>query len=100
MTDIIPVSDRAREAAASAYNPSFHPGIKRETELGERDQTPHVQAFARFEQSLSTDKERLIEALEVLKNRAWNLYQTTDYGDMEFENAIGLANAALQDHQS
>jgi hypothetical protein len=42
----------------------------------------------------------LIEALEVLKNRAWNLYQTTDYGDMEFENAIGLANAALQDHQS
>jgi hypothetical protein len=98
MTDIIPVSDRAREAAAK------HFGFMHWADLlswGPRQaHTDLAEEFARFEASLSTDKERLIEALEVLKNRAWNLYQTTDYGDMEFENAIGLANAALQDHQS
>jgi hypothetical protein len=98
MTDIIPVS----EAAASAYNPSFHPGIKRETELGERDQTPHVQAFARFEQSLSTDKERLIEALTqaasdfhliALHDARWEMWKAAKEGRDK-------VLAALQDHQS
>jgi hypothetical protein len=37
----------------------------------------------------------LREALEELRHRAWNMYQTCEFGDMDFENAIAGANRAL-----
>jgi hypothetical protein len=37
----------------------------------------------------------LLEALEDLKHRAWNVYQASEVGDMDFENAVGKANAAI-----
>jgi hypothetical protein len=38
---------------------------------------------------------RLREALIELKHRAWNFYQGGEFGDMDLENAIAGANAAL-----
>jgi hypothetical protein len=57
MTDIIPVSDRAREAAADAMKATFITPrvIEARVRAGQTDENPLVQAFARFEASLSTD---------------------------------------------
>lgn len=110
MTDIIPVSDRAREAAVEYLKsiPTAHPDQKAIFDAmagGRLDDLAIVKAFARFEHDLSTDKERLIEALRTAAKRVvdggrlpqgrarsrWITVNATDWMALR---------AALQDHQS
>lgn len=84
MTDIIPVSRKAADAAADALSEmGVDWGACGDVREGRVDH-PLRQAFARFEQDLSTDKERLIEALRT--------YDPKLYGEEKWETT--LANIA------
>lgn len=85
-----------RDAAASTYNPSFHPGIRRETELGDRDHMPLVQAFARHRQQATAELLDIAAAAEdIIDDLLPEDGEQDDAGDTELRALLSKIRAAL-----
>ena len=96
------VTQADRERAADHWIAS-HPDDASAAEIagfilsGKYDDWTSPQAFAAHRTSSQVE---LLEALEGLKHRAWNVYQSNEFGDMDFENAVGKANLAISNARS
>lgn len=83
-----PVSQRAREAAADQYRDMGGDGVHARASIlrGEWDDLPRVQAFARFERTISADHAVLRKALQrfLVKPEDWFDNHADDVGMSHF----------------